>query len=218
MRASDVVLTVTGRTDVGPHYLRLSFDAGGLFEHHDPHPTMWLRLWFPADKPHQRAYTVVNPNVDAGTLDLEFALHDGLAADWARSAQVGETISATLLGSKYDLPPTRPAGYVVVGDVASLPAINSLLGSIGDAPARVFLEWTHETDRDLPVAAPVTWVERRGEGAGIVEAVTAAAFDAPGHHAWVACDTKTTRAIAAVLKSNYKIPKKSIKAQGYWIP
>ncbi|GGF98349.1 putative siderophore-interacting protein [Rhodococcoides trifolii] len=222
MRASDFVLTVTGRTEVSEHYLRLGFDAGGLFQAHDPHPTMWLRLWFPAEKPHQRAYTLVNPNVDDGTFDLEFALHDGFAADWAQSAQVGDTISATLLGSKYDLPETRPDGYVVVGDLASLPAVNSLLSSIGDAPATVFLEWTHESDRELPVSTTstttVTWVERKGEGAALVEAVTSAAFDAPGHHAWVACDTKTTRAVSAVLKSNYGIVKKAIKAQGYWIP
>ncbi|MDT5280863.1 MAG: hypothetical protein QOJ20_2058, partial [Mycobacterium sp.] len=146
-----------------PHYLRLSFDAGGLLTDRPLHPTMWIRMWFAdGDKLHQRGYTLVNPNPEADTVDIEFALHDGGASRWAQDARPGDTIEVIVLGSNFTLPEPAPAGYVIVGDTASLPAINSLLTAIGDTPARVFLEAGHDDDKQLPVArsSDVVWVDR----------------------------------------------------------
>lgn len=84
MRAGDYRLTVIGKREIKPHYLRLSFAAGGMLEQHQVHPTMWIRMWF-ADG-HQRGYTLVNPDPATDTVDIEFALHDGCASDWARAA------------------------------------------------------------------------------------------------------------------------------------
>ena len=218
-RAGDYGLTVTGRREISPHYLRLSFDAGGMLSEHPVHPTMWIRLWFAdGDKLHQRGYTLVNPDPAANAFDVEFALHDGIASNWARDARPGDTIEATVLGSKFAIPEPRPAGYVIVGDSASLPAINSLLTAVGDAPARVFLEAGYHDDRDLPVArdAGITWVDRKNAGETLLEAVRSAAFNAGDHFGWVACDTRTTRSVVKVLREDFGIPRKSIKAQGYW--
>ena len=218
-RAGDYRLTVTGRREISPHYLRLSFDAGGMLSEHPVHPTMWIRLWFAdGDKLHQRGYTLVNPDPAANAFDVEFALHDGIASNWAREARPGDAIEATVLGSKFAIPEPRPAGYVIVGDSASLPAINSLLTAIGDAPARVFLEAGYDEDRDLPVArdAGITWVDRKNAGETLLEAVRSAAFNAGEHFGWVACDTRTTRSVVKVLREDFGISRKSIKAQGYW--
>jgi NADPH-dependent ferric siderophore reductase len=218
--AGEYRLTVTARRELSPHYLRLSFDDGGLLGRHGVHPTMWIRLWFAdGDKVHQCGYTLVNPDPVAGALDIEFALHHGVASEWARAAQPGDTIEATVLGSRFALPEPPPAGYVIVGDSASLPAINSLLNSIGDAPARVFLEAGHDDDRDLPVArgADITWVDRENAGEALLEAVQSAAFEADGHFGWVACDSRTTRSVAKVLREDFGIPRKSLKAQAYWV-
>ncbi|KUI14033.1 phage tail protein [Mycobacterium sp. GA-1285] len=220
LRAGDYRLTVTGKREISPHYLRLSFDAGGMLEGSPLHPTMWIRMWFAdGDKLHQRGYTLVDPNPAADTVDIEFALHDGIASRWAENAQPGDTIEVTVLGSNFRLPEPPPAGYVIVGDTASLPAINSLLTAIGDTPARVFLEAAHDDDRQLPVArsTDVMWVDRKNAGEALVEAVAAAAFEAPDHFGWVACDNRTTRAVAKVLREEYKISKKSMKAQAYWV-
>ncbi|BBX95589.1 siderophore-interacting protein [Mycobacterium lacus] len=217
LRAGDYRLTVIGRREISPRYLRLSFDAGGMLDEHAVHPTMWIRMWF-ADG-HQRGYTLVDPDPGAGTFDIEFALHDGCASDWARAAQPGDTIEATVLGSKFAIPDPPPTGYVIVGDTASLPAINSLLESIGDAPAQVFLEACCDDDKCLPVARKtgVTWVDRKNAGAELLETVRSAAFDACDHFGWVACDTRTTRSVAKVLREDFGIPRKSIKAQAYWL-
>jgi NADPH-dependent ferric siderophore reductase len=81
-----------------------------------------------------RGYTLVDPEPVADTVDIEFAPHDGLASRWAKQAQPGDIIEVTLLGTNFALPEPRPAGYVIVGDTASLPAVNTLLNAIGDAP------------------------------------------------------------------------------------
>lgn len=220
LRAGDYRLTVTDRREISPHYLRLSFDAGGMLSENAVHPTMWIRIWFSdGNKVHQRGYTLVDPDPEADTTDIEFALHGGIASQWAQSAQPGDTIEATVLGSKFAVPEPRPAGYVIVGDTASLPAINSLLDAIGEAPAHVFLEAGYDDDKDLPVArsAGVTWVDRKNAGEALVQAVTSAAFDAADHFGWVACDNRTTRAVTKVLREDFGIPRRSIKAQAYWV-
>ncbi|VBA57308.1 Iron import ATP-binding/permease protein IrtA [Mycobacterium attenuatum] len=220
MRAGDYRLTVTGWREISPQYLRLSFDDGGMLGEHAVHPTMWIRMWFrDGDKSHQRGYTLVDPDPAAGAFDVEFALHDGIASDWARNAQPGDTIEATVLGSKFAIPDPPPRGYVIVGDTASLPAINSLLASIGDAPAQVFLEAGYEEDRSLPVARTddVTWVDRKNDANALLETVRGAAFDAGDHFGWVASSTRTTRSVAKVLREDFGIPRKSIKAQAYWM-
>lgn len=220
LRAGDYRLTVTGRREISPHYHRLSFAAGGLLSAHEVHPTMWIRLWFAdGDKSHQRGYTLVDPDPVADTFDIEFALHDGIASNWARAAQPGDTIEATVMGSKFAIPEPRPTEYIIVGDCASLPAINSLLKAIGDAPARVFLEAGCDDDKCLPVVrdADVTWVDRKGGGEALIEAVRSAAVDGGGCFGWVACDSRTTRSVVKVLREDFGIPRKSIKSQAYWV-
>ena len=217
-RGGDYELTVSGRTELTPNYLRLHFTGKELLNERAIHPTMWVRGWFPdGAKSHQRGYTLVNADSEAGTLDIDFAMHEGLATRWATQAEAGDTLEVTLLGSNFSLPEPAPAGYVIVGDTASLPAINSLLGAIGDAPVKVFLESAHDDDRNLPVVtSDVTWIDRTNAGEALVQAVGASAFDAGDHFGWVACDNRTTRAVAKIFRDDYKIPRKSIKAQAYW--
>jgi NADPH-dependent ferric siderophore reductase len=218
-RGGDYQMTVTGRTEITANYLRLHFTAGELLAERPVHPTMWIRGWFPdGARSHQRGYTLVNPDPSSGTVDIDFALHEGLATRWAREAKPGDVLEVTVLGSDFALPEPAPVGYVVVGDVASLPAINSLLAAIGDSPVRVFLESAHHDDRELPVIndTPVTWVDRKNAGEALVEAVRSAAFDASEHFGWVACDSRTTREVVKVLRDGYHLPRKSIKARGYW--
>lgn len=217
-RGGDYELTVTGRTEITPNYLRVHFAGKDLLAERPLHPTMWVRGWFPdGAKSHQRGYTLVNADPDAGTVDIDFAIHQGLATRWAAQAEAGDTLDVTVLGSNFALPEPAPSGYVIAGDAASLPAINSLLDAIGDTPAKVFLEAAHDDDRELPVGkADVTWVDRRKAGEALTDAVGAAAFDAADHFGWVACDNRTTRAVAKIFREDYRIPRKSIKAQAYW--
>jgi NADPH-dependent ferric siderophore reductase len=223
LRGKDFEFTVTDVEDVTPEYRRLRFTDGGLLAATGVHPTMWVRLWFDnAGKPHQRAYTLVDPDAEAGTFQLEFALHEGCASDWARAAKPGDTIEATVQGTGFEHPSPAPSHVFAVGDPASLPAINSLLDALGSAPATV---WFEGGDDDLPFRTDpdrheLRKVPRQDSGAHLVDRVKA---DLPGllrdtadPYVWIACDTATTRALGAYVRKELGLPKQRVHALGYW--
>ncbi|MEV0243381.1 siderophore-interacting protein [Streptomyces sp. NPDC050674] len=223
MRAKDFEFTVTGVEDVTADYRRLRFTDGGLLAATGVHPTMWVRLWFDnAGKPHQRAYTLVDPDPAAGTFALEFALHEGCASDWARAAKPGDTIEATVQGTGFEHPSPAPSHVFAVGDPASLPAINSLLSALDSAPATI---WFEGGDDDLPYGTDparheLRRVPRQDAGAHLVDRVKAdlpALLRAtPDPYVWIACDTATTRTLAAYVRKELGLPKQRVHALGYW--
>ncbi|MGX1775212.1 siderophore-interacting protein [Nocardia brasiliensis] len=221
-RADDYRFRVTSTESITDKYQRIGFTAGGLLANHPVHPTQWVRLWIPdaeSDKLHQRGYTLVDQDPENDHFYIEFALHSGPASAWAQRAAVGDEIEACVLGSNFRLPEATPSEYIVFGDTASLPAINSLLDAIGDTPARVWLEWQFESDTTLPVRNKphhqVTWVQRIDDGRLLREQAheMSCANDAFG---WVTCDGHTTRSIVKTLKTNHQLPKTAIKSQAYW--
>lgn len=230
MGAKDFTLHVTGRQEITPDFLRIHVRDGGLLSSVGLHPTLWIRLWFDdAGKGHQRAYTVVNADPVAGTFSMDFAMHDGLAADWARSVQPGTTIEATVQGSAFAFPDAAPRRIWVVGDPASLPAINSLLDErnavLGTAaPVTAWLEYQHDADPSIEVRASTsdvaTWVPRKRDGDALVEevvlALTADTVSAADDFFWIACEASSTRAIVKHLRKVLGVDKHRIDALGYW--
>ena len=218
-RAGDYQLTVTGRREVTPHYLRLSFDGGGLLTDRPLHPTMWIRMWFAdGDKQHQRGYTLVDPNPVDDTVDIEFALHDGVASRWAQDAQPGDTIEVTVLGSNFTLPEPPPG--LCHRRRHRLAARDQLTADRNRRHPGPGLPGGRPRRRQATAggaSADVVWVDRKNGGEALVEAVSSSAFDAADHFGWVACDNRTTREVAKVFREDYKIPRKSIKAQAYWV-
>jgi NADPH-dependent ferric siderophore reductase len=219
---NDYRLTVTSTEHVTDKYVRLGFTAGGLLADHPVHPTQWVRCWFPdgeSGKLQQRGYTLVDPDPEGDRCAIEFALHDGLAARWAQNASVGDELDVSVLGSNFQLPESTPGEYLIFGDTASLPAINSLLDAIGDTPARVWLEWQHESDTTIPLRNKphhqVTWLQRIDDGRLLREAAQELTCPADAF-AWVACDGHTTRSIVKSFKTTHNLPKTAIKSQAYW--
>ncbi|HEY3562719.1 MAG TPA: siderophore-interacting protein [Kribbella sp.] len=218
-RAKDFVFTVTGAEQVTERYRRVHFTDGGLLEATGVHPTMWVRLWFDnAGRPHQRAYTLVDPDVGAGTFSLEFALHDGCASDWSRKAEPGDTIEATVQGTGFEVPDPLPPRMLVVGDPASLPAINSLLAAAPKLPATIWFETTCETDHELPFRIEDHHELRTVPRSQLVENVKAdlRELSTPDTYVWIACDTTTTRALTTYVLKDLAIPKHRVKSLGYW--
>ncbi|MCG3044395.1 siderophore-interacting protein [Streptomyces fenghuangensis] len=226
LRGRDFEFTVTATEQVTEHYLRIRMTDGGMLASTGVHPTMWVRLWFESGgKPHQRAYTLVDPDPATGTFTLEFALHEGIACDWARGARPGDTIEATVQGTGFTAPSPGPSRLLAVGDPASLPAVNSLLEAFPGTPATVWLETAHPQDAELPLRLgpgphEVRWVPRRDAGAHLVAEVTAALpkllEDEPAPYVWIACDTATTRALASYARKELGVPKDRVHALGYW--
>ncbi|MEU0118157.1 siderophore-interacting protein [Streptomyces bobili] len=219
MRGKDFTFTVTGSEQVTPDYRRLHLTDGGLLAATGVHPTMWVRLWFTnAGKPHQRAYTLVDPDPAAGTFSLEFALHEGTASDWARGAKPGDTIEATVQGTGFAEPVPGPSRILAIGDPASLPAINSLLDALGPAPATIWFEGGGD---DLPFRTdPARHDLRRTPRTELIDRVKAelpALLAAtPDPYVWIACDTRTTRTLSAYVRKDLAVPKERTHALGYW--
>ncbi|RKN21151.1 siderophore-interacting protein [Micromonospora musae] len=221
MGGRDFRLTVRATESVHGHYQRLIVDDGGLLETCGVHPTMWIRLWFDdGGRAHQRAYTLVDPDPTTGRFGLEFALHDGCAARWATTAKIGDTIDATVQGSAFELPDPAPEHLYLVGDAASLPAVNSLLDTAADIPATIWLEYAHEGEQALtPRARPhhdVTWVPRRDGGQHLVETVCAALSGSDTAHYWVACEAASTRSISRHIRRTLGVDRRQLTSLGYW--
>ncbi|MFJ6809986.1 siderophore-interacting protein [Streptomyces anulatus] len=229
-RGRDFTFTVTGTEQVTDRFRRVRVTDGGLLAATGgAHPTMWVRLWFEKDgKPHQRAYTLVDPDPETGTFGLEFALHEGPACEWARTVEIGETIDATLQGTGFTLPDPAPSRLFLIGDAAALPAINSLLDAAPSAEATIWFETAHEEDRKLPFRLDearhtLHHVARGDAGARLVSEVKAALPELLGEdrtdaYVWVACDTATTRTLSAYLRKELGLPKDRVNALGYWRP
>lgn len=189
---------------------------------------MWVRIWFPgAGRPHQRAYTLVDPDTAEGAFAVEFALHEGPASRWARGAKPGDTLRATVQGSAFVVPDPLPGRMVLIGDRASVPALNSLLAALPEVPATVWLETRHDSDDGLPLRIrparhEVRRLPREGGGARLAADVRDALPDLLGDpvdtYVWIACDTVTTRALARFARRELAVPKGRLHALGYWRP
>ncbi|RZF08462.1 siderophore-interacting protein [Streptomyces albidoflavus] len=228
LRGKDFTFTVTGTEEVTPEYRRVRFTDGGLLAQSGVHPTMWVRVWFERDgKPHQRAYTLVDPDPKQGTFSLEFALHQGTASDWARTAAPGDTIDATVQGTGFTAPDPAPAHLYAVADPASLPALNSLLDTFPATPATIWFETPDEAGpatkglpfRTDPTRHTVHTVPRERAGARLTETVKSAlpAFPADAY-LWIATDTHTTRTLAGWARKELGASRERVSALGYWRP
>jgi NADPH-dependent ferric siderophore reductase len=125
-------------------------------------------------------------------------------------------------GTGFEDPDPVPSHVLVVGGPASLPAINSLLGALGSAPATIWFEGTLDglPCRAEPGRHEVREVPRQQAGAALVERVRAELPEllraGPDPYVWIACDTTTTRTLSAFVRKELGVPKQRLHALGYW--
>jgi ATP-binding cassette subfamily B protein IrtA len=225
--ANEHLIRVEQVGDLVPGFRRVHCSSEDLFEDFQPGPTDYVRLWFPdpvdADLEVQRGYTIVDPDPDAGTFVLDFVLHEpaGPAATWAQRCRPGDEIAATVYGSQpFTVGDPEPAGVLLVGDAASIPAINSILGVVPPhLPVEVFLEWGHEHEHAIPlVEHPKATIHRIRREPGATRVVDAlAGRDWSYWKAWVGAERTTTKLVKAALKEQHGFPKSEVKATPYWI-
>ncbi len=112
----------------------------------------------------------------------------------------------------------RPAGYLLVGDIAALPGINGILSVLpDDVPIALYLEYVHDDDRSLPVVErdglDLTWVRRTGDPEALLRAIRPR--DWSDWFAWVTAEAGATKAVRARLKE-WGFPRSHLKSQAYW--
>ena len=224
--ARDHTATVIETVRIAPHFIRIWMQSPTLFDDVQAEPAAWLRFWFPdpdgSSAEFQRAYTISEADVSAGRFAIDVVLHDaaGPASLWARTVAPGAAIAVmSLMGSsRFDIPDEQPAGYLLIGDSASIPGINGIIGVVpDDVPIEMYLEQHDDNDTLIPLAAHprlrVHWVGRRDEKS------LAAAIenrDWSDWYAWATPEATTLKHIRTRLRDEFGFPKSEIHAQAYW--
>jgi ATP-binding cassette subfamily B protein IrtA len=224
--ARDHTATVIETVQIAPHFVRIRMESPTLFEEAQAEPAAWLRFWFPdpegSKTEFQRAYTISEADVPAGRFAVDIVLHDpaGPASLWARTVEPGATIAVmSLMGSsRFDTLDEQPAGYLLIGDSASIPGINGIIGVVpDDVPIEMYLEQHDDNDTLIPLAQhprlQVHWISRRGEKS------LAAAIENRNWsdwYAWATPEATTLKHVRTRLRDEFGFPKSEIHAQAYW--
>ncbi|GAB11208.1 putative ABC transporter permease/ATP-binding protein, partial [Gordonia araii NBRC 100433] len=225
--AKDHIVTVTGVERVTSAVVKVHFSSDGLIYEQGEKPTAWVRAWFPdpqgGSKLHQRGYTMMDPDPATGDFSMCFLVHEpaGPASYWAMHAEPGDEIVVQRLGGDgWDMEDPQPAGYLLVGDVATWPAFVSAIAAADETvPIRMYLEYTHDDDKDLPIpehpGLEATWVPGTDDGRALVDALGNESFQ--GWKAYVAAETTATRLVRSRLTLEDGHNKGTMHAQAYWI-
>ncbi|WP_292990150.1 ABC transporter ATP-binding protein/permease [Mycobacterium sp.] len=224
--ARDHTATVLETVHIAPHFIRIRMESPTVFQDADAEPAAWLRFWFPdpdgSTTEFQRAYTISEADPAAGRFAVDVVLHEpaGPASRWARTVEPGATIAVmSLMGSsRFDTPDEHPAGYLLIGDAASIPGINGIIGIVpDDVPVEVYLEQHVDNDRQIPVAQHprlrLHWVAR-GDEKSLAAAIEHR--DWSDWYAWATPEATTLKHVRTRLRDDFGFPKSVIHAQAYW--
>jgi NADPH-dependent ferric siderophore reductase len=220
-------LRVIGKDQITPRMLRLRFESNDLVGFDSPSPDDHIKIFLPAQgnaPALMRDFTPRAWDIDAGTFELDFALHPrGPAIEWARSAEVGDHIDiAGPRGSS--IAPNDFDWYMLIGDATSLPAMNRRLESLPpETPVDVMalvagceeeayldprgnrrFTWLHATDsneRDLKMFRSALQGMKLPAGEGFI---------------WIAAEVSLAKDIYRYMTETLGHPKAWIKAAGYW--
>ena len=224
--ARDHTATVIETVRIAPHFVRVRMESPTLFDEAQAEPAAWLRFWFPdpdgSKTEFQRAYTISEADAAAGRFAVDIVLHDaaGPASLWVQTVQPGATIAVmSLMGSsRFDVLDEQPAGYLLIGDSASIPGMNGIVGVVpDDVPIEMYLEQHDDNDTLIPLAQhprlQVHWISRRDEKS------LAAAIenrDWSNWYAWATPEATTLKHVRTRLRDEFGFPKSEIHAQAYW--
>ncbi len=217
--------TVLEVARVAPHFVRITMSSPTLFEDVTVEPTAFLRFWFPdpegGDSEFQRVYTIVSADPESGRFVIDVVLHEpsGPASHWAARAEPGMTLPVVSLGSRgFHVPDELPAGFLLIGDSASIPAINSILAVIpADVDVEVYLE-RHTADDDLiPIADhPRRRLHRVDRADELTLAAAIEDRDWSDWYAWAGPEAGSLKHLRKRLREAFGFPKTDLHAQAYW--
>jgi ATP-binding cassette subfamily B protein IrtA len=196
-----------------------------LFEDATVEPTAFLRFWFPdpdgGDSEFQRIYTIVWAEPEDGRFAVDMVLHEpsGPASHWAARAEPGMTLPVVSLGSKgFEVGEELPAGYLLIGDSASIPAINTILAVLpADVDVEVYLERHTPDDELIPLhdhpRRRLQWVDRTDD---LTLAAAIEDRDWSNWSAWAGPEAGSLKHLRKRMRDGFGFPKTDLHAQAYW--
>lgn len=236
--------TVTGRRQLSPNMVRLSLNAPALIGRELEHTDHYIKLLFVpegadyawpydlptirdtkprAEQPVTRTYTFRSVDTVTGDFELDFVLHGdaGLAAPWARGAQVGEKIGFSGPGGAWH-PETGYEHFVLAGDESAGPAIAAAIEALPEgATASAYVEVDgpeEEFEMPQPDAVELTWVHRRGDVAGsaLSDAVRAAGYPEKKTSWFIHGVAEMIKEMRRFLFIDGEVAKADVSISGYW--
>lgn len=220
--AKDHLTRVLSTEMVAPHMKRIRFHAPTAFDDIVMTAGTFVRGWFPEDgKEHQRGYTLIDIDEDAQEYSIDFLLHDpaGPAGQWAEHAKEGDELVVTPFGVRlFTVPDPAPAGYLLVADVAGVPAIRELVSAIGPhIPVEVYIGIYRDDDRKVPLPTGsnvrIHWVPV------VEETAVARALETRDWSRWKAylvSESGVLRHCKKRLMEEFGFPRGEIGGQAYW--
>lgn len=177
----------------------------------------------PEGLPDVRTYTALHPDVENGTIDIDFVVHgdEGIAGPWAATAAIGDSLLANGPGGAYRPDPTAD-WHLLVGDESAVPAIAAALDALADdAVARVVVlveSAEHEPELSLPTDGQLTFVHRNRGTDGLLEAAVRAVDWPSGRvHAFVHGEAdEVMRGVRPYLRTERGLGREQLSLSGYW--
>lgn len=217
IKVEAVVLQVHHDT---PMMRRIVFggDLQALLAHEDTAlPAAWLKVEIPSGE--SRAYTIQRMNVQAGTLELAFVLHQplGPVSAWAAQAQPGDKVRlAGPRQGRFD-PPADASWLLLAGDATALPAMHSILHQWpAHLPVQLVAEVAGSQEQQRLPNHPrlqAIWLAARHEpGWALYQHLSQHGLPAGPGYIWLAGEATAIRA----LQVHYRNAGIPVSAKGYW--
>ncbi|HEY4135810.1 MAG TPA: siderophore-interacting protein [Alphaproteobacteria bacterium] len=224
-------LTISRIERLNPRMLRFAFTSPDLGDFvsaaHDDH----VKLVFPHPpgtdenaKPLRRDFTPRAYDAAAGTMVIDFALHEsGPATQWATAARVGETLDIRgPRGSK--VVPDDFDWYLLIGDETALPAIGrrveELRAGVPVTTLATIADAGEAQSFDTRAAWTPLWATRpagSNDDAALLQSALAGWTPPPGDgFVWIAGEAALARALRDHFIDERGHPKDWVKAAGYW--
>ncbi len=215
-------LNVRDKTHLTPHMIRITLGGPELEGFVSLGADDHIKLFFGDD---MRDYTPRRYDPAAGTLILDFAVHDaGPATDWAVNAQVGDRLT---IGGPRGSGVIAPVfdWYLLVGDETALPAIGR---RVEELPADVTVITLtaipgpeDEQTFDTPARHQAHWVYRpvsqSSDPAPLLDAFTGLDLPAGQGFVWIAAEAQVAKALKHHILTDRAHPAAHLKASGYWV-
>lgn len=236
-------LTVLAISDLSPHMRRITFGSSKL-KRFDNQSALHVKLLLPQDEARLclprltahgtiewgsdaeraiiRKYTIRRIDPQAGTLDIDFLLHDhgGPGSRFAANARVGDVIGMIGPGGGS----ARPAEWnLFAGDETALPAIARLIealpaGARGVAVIEVADPRDEQKIRQV-ADIEITWLHRNRSLGTNAFAERVAAIEVPSDKsvfAWAGTEFSNFRRIRSDWRSIKRLVKNDHLAVSYW--
>jgi NADPH-dependent ferric siderophore reductase len=174
-------------------------------------------------QPEGRNYTVRSVDPGAGTMVVDFVVHDhGVATLWAQRARAGDEVAMAFARGWYRPEPTVD-WQLLVADLAGLPALARIIETMSaQARATAIVEVVDPSDLDyLPRRDNVELITLVGSGNGYGESRLDRAVERFEHpdgrgYCWFAAEAKASRAVRKHMRKQFGWKTDQCDIIGYW--